>query len=42
LCLALVERNLADEKLWQDTGKVAVVFARSAIQELNSALNCAM
>ena len=34
LCLALVERNLADEKLWQKTGKVAVVFARSAIQKL--------
>jgi hypothetical protein len=34
LCLALVERNLADEKLWQQTGKVAVVFARSAIQKL--------
>src|ERR1700679_1261050 len=34
LCLALVERNLADKKLWQDTGKVAVVFARSAIQKL--------
>src|ERR1700691_6579029 len=34
LCLALVERNLADEKLRQKTGKVAVVFARSAIQKL--------
>ena len=34
LCLALVERNLADERLWQQTGKVAVVFARSAIQRL--------
>src|SRR5580692_11223798 len=34
LCLALVERKLADEKLWQQTGKVAVVFPRSAIQEL--------
>jgi hypothetical protein len=34
LCLALVERNLADKKLWQKTGKVAVVFARSAIQKL--------
>ena len=34
LCLALVERNLADEDLWQKTGKVAVVFARSAIQNL--------
>src|SRR5277367_3403471 len=34
LCLALVERNLADEKLWQKTGKVAVVFARSAIEKL--------
>jgi hypothetical protein len=34
LCLALVERNLADEKLWEKTGKVAVVFARSAIQRL--------
>ena len=34
LCLALVERNLADEQLWQKTGKVAVVFARSAIQRL--------
>lgn len=34
LCLALVERNLADENLWQQTGKVAVVFARSAIQKL--------
>jgi hypothetical protein len=29
-----VERNLADEKLWQKTGKVAVVFARTAIQRL--------
>ena len=28
LCLALVERNLADEKLWQKSGNVAVVFAR--------------
>jgi len=34
LCLALVERNLADEKLWQQTGKVAVVFARTTIQKL--------
>src|ERR1035438_8763428 len=34
LCLALVERNLADEKLWQKSGKVAVVFARTAIQRL--------
>jgi hypothetical protein len=34
LCLALVERNLADEKLWQQTGKVAVVFARTAVQRL--------
>jgi len=34
LCLALVERNLADEQLWQRTGKVAVVFARTAIQKL--------
>jgi len=34
LCLALVERNLADETLWEKTGKVAVVFARSAIQKL--------
>ena len=34
LCLALVERNLADEKLWQQTGKVAFVFVRSAIQRL--------
>jgi hypothetical protein len=34
LCLALVERNLADEQLWQRTGSVAVVFARSAIQKL--------
>jgi hypothetical protein len=34
LCLALVERNFADEKLWQQTGKVAVVFVRSAIQKL--------
>jgi hypothetical protein len=25
--MALVERNLADEKLWRRTGKVAVVFA---------------
>ena len=32
--MALVERNLADEKLWQQTGKVAVVFARTAIQKL--------
>ena len=34
LCLALIERNLADEKLWQKTGNVALVFARSAIQKL--------
>jgi hypothetical protein len=34
LCLALVERNLADAKLWQESGKVAVVFARTAIQKL--------
>jgi len=34
LCLALVERNLGDEKLWLNTGKVAVVFARTAIQRL--------
>src|SRR5580658_3853235 len=34
LCLALVERNLADAKLWQQTGKVAVVFARTAIQKM--------
>src|ERR1700677_3437039 len=34
LCLALVERNLAVEMLWQQTGKVAVVFARTAIQKL--------
>src|ERR1035438_543551 len=34
LCLALVERNLADEQLWQRTGKVAVVFARTAIPKL--------
>ena len=34
LCLALVERNLADERLWQKAGNVAVVFARSAIQKL--------
>jgi hypothetical protein len=34
LCLALVERNLADEKFWQRTGNVAVVFAQSAIQGL--------
>ena len=33
-CLALVERNLADAKLWQKSGNVAVVFARSAIQQL--------
>jgi hypothetical protein len=30
----LVVRNLADAKLWQKTGKVAVVFARTAIQKL--------
>ncbi|MGA7520832.1 MAG: hypothetical protein WBW84_00015 [Acidobacteriaceae bacterium] len=34
LCAALVERNLADAKLWQESGGVAVVFARSAIQRL--------
>ena len=34
LCLALVERNLADAEFWQRSGKVAVVFARSAIQKL--------
>jgi len=33
-CLALVERDLADEKLWQRSGKIAVVFARSAIHKL--------
>ena len=32
LCLALVERNLAGDTLWQQTSKVAVVFARSSIQ----------
>jgi hypothetical protein len=30
----MVERNLADAKLWQKTGKVAVVFARTVIQKL--------
>jgi hypothetical protein len=34
LCLALVKRNFADAKLWQKSGEVAVVFARSAIQRL--------
>jgi hypothetical protein len=34
LCLALVERKIADEKLWQRTGQVAVVFAQSALQKL--------
>jgi len=34
LCLALVERNLADKQLWQLTGKAPVVFARSAIERL--------
>jgi hypothetical protein len=34
LCMALLKGNLADEKLWQRTGKVAAVFARSAIQKL--------
>ena len=34
LCLALVERNLADENLWQQTDKVALVFTRTAIQKL--------
>src|SRR5271168_1963884 len=34
LCLALVERNLADDNLWQETGKIGVVFARTAIQKL--------
>ncbi|HUZ96205.1 MAG TPA: hypothetical protein VMU57_14960, partial [Edaphobacter sp.] len=34
LCLALVERKLADAKLWQRSGRAAVVFARSAIQKL--------
>ncbi len=34
LCAALVERNLAGPKLWQQSGRVAVVFARSAIQKL--------
>jgi hypothetical protein len=32
--MTLVERNLADEQLWRRTGKVAVVFARTAIQKL--------
>jgi hypothetical protein len=32
--MALLKGNLADEKLWQRTGKVAAVFARSAIQKL--------
>jgi hypothetical protein len=34
LCQALVKRNLVDEKLWQMSGEVAVVFARTAIQKL--------
>ena len=34
LCAALVERNLADAKLWQQSGRVAVVFSRNAIQKL--------
>src|SRR6202167_4084284 len=34
LCLALVERDLADEMPWKQPGKVAVVFARPAIQSL--------
>src|ERR1700689_3377240 len=34
LCLALVERNLADAELWQKSGKVAAVFVRSAVQKL--------
>lgn len=34
LCAALVERNLADAKLWQQSGRVAVIFARNAIQKL--------
>jgi len=34
LCLAVVERNLAHEKLWRQSGKIAVVFVRSAIQKL--------
>ena len=34
LCAVLVERNLADAKLWQQSGRVAVVFASNAIQKL--------
>ena len=34
LCLELVERNLADAKLWKESGEVGVVFARTAIQRL--------
>jgi hypothetical protein len=29
LCLALLERNPADEKLWQRTGKIAAVIAEA-------------
>ena len=34
LCAALVERNLAEAELWHRSGRVAVVFARNAIQKL--------
>ena len=34
LCAAVVERKLVDEKLWHESGKIPVVFARNAIQKL--------
>lgn len=34
LCLALVERDLADGRLWQQAGKSAPVFVRMAIEQL--------
>lgn len=34
LCIALVERNLVDEKLWLAAGKIPIVFARNVIRML--------
>lgn len=34
LCVALVERKLVDETLWSASGKIAIVFARNAVQRM--------
>ena len=34
LCVALVERQLVDENLWLESGKIPVVFARNAVQKM--------